>query len=163
MDRNETVSMDGGVSVARALIQRPDRYGSFYTSSGCLPPIARGAGFSFAAASFGSKEISIDFTAFDRILDFEDQTGPLKSRRGLRCGHYFNFLLGEAITYPYSPVTMLSPLVAVLPPTSMARLSRAMERSFPRWNPSDSFTRGTAALISRVSRSRICFEQAAAD
>ena len=46
--------------------------------------IARGAGVSYVAASFGADAISQSLAAFDRVLAFDDELGPRSSSRPAR-------------------------------------------------------------------------------
>ncbi len=97
------VTMDGGVRVSHALAQRPDRYAYFHESDKCQPVIPRGAGFSFAAASFGSGVISIDFTAFDRILDLDTASGLVEVEAGITLGALFQYLAPHGYYLPIQP------------------------------------------------------------
>ncbi len=100
--RRRFVSMDGGIAVA-AELQRPDRYGWFQTAREVRPLIPRGAGMSFAAASFAADTVSIDFTAFDRILDFATATGVVEVEAGIRLGALFDFLAARGRYLPIQP------------------------------------------------------------
>ena len=74
-------SFDGGVRV-RATLQRPDRY-RFWDDITLAPRIARGAGLSYAAASFREDGLSIDHTAFDRVLDFDSKERVVEVESGI--------------------------------------------------------------------------------
>lgn len=100
--RRRLVTMDGGFA-AEATVQRPDRHGFLRMSSERRPAIARGAGFSFAAASFGAEAIAVDFTAFDRILDFDAASGTVEIEAGIRLGALFRFLAPRGFFLPVQP------------------------------------------------------------
>lgn len=96
------LSMDGGVAV-EAELQRPDRYGWLRKSSDVRPLIARSAGMSFAAASFAADTVSVDVTAFDRVLDFASDTGIVEVEAGIRLGTLFDFLAARKRYLPIQP------------------------------------------------------------
>src|SRR5207247_2630934 len=80
-----------GKDLGRCTFQRPDRYAFFDRTSagGCI--IARGAGLSYAAASFGTNSVSIQMTSFDRILRFSAEDAIVEVEAGMRLGELFNF------------------------------------------------------------------------
>lgn len=102
-EQRALVTMDGGVRVADAAFQRPDRHAFFRAHDDALPAIARGAGFSFAAASFGSRTTSIDVTAFDRVLDFDTRSGQVEVEAGITLGALFEFLAPRGYYLPVQP------------------------------------------------------------
>jgi decaprenylphospho-beta-D-ribofuranose 2-oxidase len=67
----ELVSFDGGVT-ATCERWRPDRYRMIEASGGVSPRIARGGGYSYAAASFGARSLVLDMTRFDRVMSFDE-------------------------------------------------------------------------------------------
>ena len=79
------VSFDGG-SRAEVSVQQPDRYGSFHTSQQPACSIARGAGLSFSAASFGPNAVTVDLATFNRILDFDSSAGVVEVEAELTRG-----------------------------------------------------------------------------
>jgi decaprenylphospho-beta-D-ribofuranose 2-oxidase len=89
--RDRIESFDGGVSVQCA-IQRPDRYAFFRSADIRQYAIARGAGLSYAAASFGIDSVSVDLSSFDRVLDFNDATGMVEVEAGMRLSDLSRFL-----------------------------------------------------------------------
>ncbi len=97
------VTMDGGVRVTDAALQRPDRHAYFRVHDDARPAIARGAGFSFAAASFGSCTTSIEITAFDRVLDFDTSSGHVEVEAGITLGALFDFLAPRGYYLPVQP------------------------------------------------------------
>lgn len=102
-ERRSLVTMDGGVRVTGAAVQRPDRYAHFREQQSALPAIPRGAGFSFAAASFGGGTQSIEVTAFDRVLDFDTRSGQVEVEAGITLGALFEFLAPRGYYLPVQP------------------------------------------------------------
>lgn len=102
-ERRCLVTMDGGVRVAGAAVQRPDRHAHFRKHETALPAIPRGAGFSFAAASFGGGSTSIEITAFDRVLDFDTHSGQVEVETGITLGALFEFLAPRGYYLPVQP------------------------------------------------------------
>lgn len=96
------VTLDGGVR-AEAVMQQPDRYSFFHTAQQPEYSIARGAGLSFAAASFGPGAITIDLRSFDRILDFNSASGVVEVETGLTLGALFKFLMVRGFYLPIQP------------------------------------------------------------
>ena len=64
------VSFDGAVSLS-TWHQRPDRYRNLEQDLGNMPRIARGGGYSYAAASFGEGVVVQQMSAFNRLLEFD--------------------------------------------------------------------------------------------
>jgi decaprenylphospho-beta-D-ribofuranose 2-oxidase len=95
-------SFDGGVS-ADSRVMRPDRY-RFWDA---FPPdasfIPRGAGYSYAAASFGAGALAIEHGAFDRILGFDEATGRVKVEAGITLGALYRFLAQRGWFLPVQP------------------------------------------------------------
>ena len=65
--------------------------------------IARGAGLSYSAASFGSGVASIDLTRFDRILSYDKATGSVDVEPGVRVGRLMEFLAQRGRYLPALP------------------------------------------------------------
>jgi decaprenylphospho-beta-D-ribofuranose 2-oxidase len=76
-------SFDGGVS-ERAAFCRPDRYRAVEGSIGEGGVIARGGGYSYAAASFGGGSLVLDMTRFDRVLRFDPAQRLVEVEAGMR-------------------------------------------------------------------------------
>jgi decaprenylphospho-beta-D-ribofuranose 2-oxidase len=95
-------TMDGGVS-ARAIVLRPDRHGFFTPGPDGTASVARGGGLSYAAASFGAGIKSIDLGAFDRVLDFDQQTGDVEVEAGITLGALYRFLAPRGRYLPVQP------------------------------------------------------------
>ena len=76
-------------------VQRPDRYRLLDALPADAPRIARGSGVSYVAASFGDATISQEFSAFDRLLDFDADAGRLTVEAGARIGDVQRFALAH--------------------------------------------------------------------
>jgi decaprenylphospho-beta-D-ribofuranose 2-oxidase len=96
------VTLDGSMA-AGGVVQRPDRYGFFHTAKRAQCSIARGAGLSFAPASFGAAAITIDLRAFNRILNFDGSSGVVEVETGLTLGALFHFLEARGFYLPIQP------------------------------------------------------------
>ena len=84
-------------------MQRPDRYRLLEALPRDAPRIARGAGVSYVAASFGGDAISQSLDAFDRILAFDDSDGRLGVEAGARIGDVQRFALARGWYLPVAP------------------------------------------------------------
>lgn len=97
------VSFDGGIA-ATTRVQRPDRYRYFTASN--MPEgrrISRGAGLSYAAASFGEGGISVEHGAFNRILGFDSAAGTVRVEPGITLLELHRFLAGKQLYLPIQP------------------------------------------------------------
>lgn len=65
--------------------------------------IARGAGLSYSAASFGEESLSIDLTKFDRMLAFDAESGFITIEPGVRIGALAAFLATRKRQLPALP------------------------------------------------------------
>src|SRR4029450_9839379 len=72
-DTVELVSFDGGVT-ATCRRWRPEAGEAIESLGTGAPRIARGGGYSYAAASFGADSLVVDMTRFDRVLAFDAPT-----------------------------------------------------------------------------------------
>jgi decaprenylphospho-beta-D-ribofuranose 2-oxidase len=95
-------SLDGGVQ-ARCAVLKPDRYGFFNPSAEGGFAVPRGAGLSFAAASFGKDVKSIELGSFDRVLGFDSATGQVEVEAGISLGALFRFLSPRGRYLPVQP------------------------------------------------------------
>jgi decaprenylphospho-beta-D-ribofuranose 2-oxidase len=75
------LTFDGAVSVVTSH-QRPDRFRQLEADLGQAKRIARGAGLSYAAASFGEDVVVQEMTAFDRLLAFDGDKRTLRVEAG---------------------------------------------------------------------------------
>jgi decaprenylphospho-beta-D-ribofuranose 2-oxidase len=97
MASSRLVSFDGGVS-ARVAVQRPDRYRHLEAAWGDgRPRIARGGGYSYAAASFDADSVTIDMRRFDRILALDAVSRRIKVEAGLTLGRLLAFTTGRGL------------------------------------------------------------------
>jgi decaprenylphospho-beta-D-ribofuranose 2-oxidase len=93
----QLVSFDGGVS-ARVAVQRPDRYRHLESAwDDGRPRIARGGGYSYAAASFDADSVSLDMRRFDRILAFDPAGRRIKVEAGLTFGRLLAFTTARGL------------------------------------------------------------------
>jgi decaprenylphospho-beta-D-ribofuranose 2-oxidase len=97
------VSFDGAVS-ATGMCQRPDRYRFI---DACdpdrAPRIARGGGYSYAAASFGADSVVQDMRRFNRILRFDPATRTIEVESGVTLGDVFAVASREGLGLPVQP------------------------------------------------------------
>ena len=73
--------------VVATTLARPEGYDALeQVVRGAERLIARGAGLSYSAASFGAGTVSVDMTRFDRVLAYEATTGNIVVEAGIRVG-----------------------------------------------------------------------------
>jgi decaprenylphospho-beta-D-ribofuranose 2-oxidase len=94
------VSFDGGV-VEWAEYRRPDRYRMIEEDRG--PRIARGGGYSYAAASFGGGSVVVDMTRFDRLLGFDPERRLVDVEAGITLGALLDFTAPRGWWLPVQP------------------------------------------------------------
>ena len=97
----EFVSFDGGVRLAGGLA-RPERYRSLTEGAAAGARIARGAGLSYSAASFGGGALSVEQRRFNRVLDF-DAGGLVRVEPGISLGELFDFLAPRGLYLAVQP------------------------------------------------------------
>lgn len=96
-------SFDGQVA-AVAWHQRPDRYRQLEaTGIEDVPRIARGAGLSYAPASFGSGILVIEMTRFCRVLEFAESTGSIRVEAGTPIGDLLSWAVARGRYLPVVP------------------------------------------------------------
>jgi decaprenylphospho-beta-D-ribofuranose 2-oxidase len=95
-------SFDGAVSITCAL-QKPDRYAFFAPGATTKFAVARGAGLSYVAASFGRDSVSVDMSLFDRVLAFCDKTGVVEVEAGISLADLYHFLIARNFYLPVQP------------------------------------------------------------
>lgn len=95
-------SFDGRVS-AVAYHQRPDRYRHLEAEHGARPRIPRGAGLSYAAASFGAGVLVQDMTAFSRFLAYDAACRSLTVEAGMRIGDLLSWAIARDLFLPVVP------------------------------------------------------------
>ncbi|MBM3535525.1 MAG: FAD-binding oxidoreductase [Alphaproteobacteria bacterium] len=95
-------SFDRGVEAA-VTMRRPDRYLAFRADD--FPPtaIARGAGLSYAAASFADGGTSLSMTEFSRIIQWDEERALIRVEAGIRLFDLFRFLAERRHFLPIQP------------------------------------------------------------
>lgn len=100
--QNKFVSFDGGVA-AQGTLQCPDRYRYWSAENVSGPVISRGAGLSYAAASFGEGVRSVDHKLFNRIVDFHPDARVIEVESGKTLGDLYEFLVGRGLFLATQP------------------------------------------------------------
>ncbi|HWI13391.1 MAG TPA: FAD-binding oxidoreductase [Burkholderiales bacterium] len=95
------VSYDGGC-VAAGQLARPDRY-AYWDGDHDGLRIPRGAGLSYAAASFGAGALSVEHVAFDRLLALDTGQRLVEVESGVRLGDLYRFLRRHNLYLPVQP------------------------------------------------------------
>jgi decaprenylphospho-beta-D-ribofuranose 2-oxidase len=95
-------SFDGGFS-ERAAFCRPDRYRAVEASIGAGGVIARGGGYSYAAASFGAGSRVLDMTRFDRVLRFLPDQRLVEVEAGMRLEQLLAISAPRGLILPVQP------------------------------------------------------------
>lgn len=95
-------SFDGGV-VERVEYQRPDRYHMIEADLGDRPRIARGGGYSYAAASFGAGSLVQEMTRFNRVLRFDPGACLIEVEAGMTLGDLLNLTAPVGLWLPVQP------------------------------------------------------------
>ena len=94
-------SFDGGIHL-RSTLQRPDRY-RFWNASVSESRIPRGAGLSYAAASFREGGLSVEHTSFNRVLAFDSRTRIVEVEAGISLDALHEFLAPQALYFKIQP------------------------------------------------------------
>jgi len=81
----------------------PDRYRFWKQGPPFQPCISRGAGLSYAAASFSSSGETIDHSSFNRILDFDSSQGILEVEGGTTLGQIYKFATRHGMMLAVQP------------------------------------------------------------
>ena len=84
-------------------VAQPDRYRHWSCIAHDAYQISRGAGLSYSAASFGGDSISVSHDKFNRILDFDADTGEVEVEAGIRLFALHNFLVARGFFLPIQP------------------------------------------------------------
>ena len=95
-------SFDGGF-VERASFCRPDRYRMVEAAVGQGSTIARGGGYSYAAASFGGGSLVLDMTRLDRVLRFEPKERLVEVEAGMRLEQLLALTAPRGLILPVQP------------------------------------------------------------
>jgi decaprenylphospho-beta-D-ribofuranose 2-oxidase len=96
------VSYDGGCA-ASGRLTRPDRHAYWTGDLAMERPIPRGAGLSYAAASFGPGNLSIEHIAFDRFLGLDAGARIVEVEAGVRLGDLYRLLRRHNLYLPVQP------------------------------------------------------------
>lgn len=96
------VSFDGGVR-ARGRLQQPDRYRYWRGDLSEAPRISRGAGLSYAAASFLEDGLSVSHGSFDRVTDFDSARQVVEVETGITLFALHRFLSAHGLHLPIQP------------------------------------------------------------
>jgi decaprenylphospho-beta-D-ribofuranose 2-oxidase len=78
--------------------------------------IARGAGLSFAAASFGHDSVSVEMASFRQIIGYDGEKGIVEVQAGATMGDIYNYLLDHGrylLTQPGYPSITAGGCIAV--------------------------------------------------
>jgi decaprenylphospho-beta-D-ribofuranose 2-oxidase len=94
-------SFDGGFASAARCLQ-PDRY-SFWDGEHGNVGISRGAGLSYAAASFADSGTTVDHRHFNRILDFDSTSNIIEVEAGATLGTIFEFATSRGLFLSVQP------------------------------------------------------------
>jgi decaprenylphospho-beta-D-ribofuranose 2-oxidase len=95
-------SFDGGV-VETAAWCRPDRYRAVEAAARHGRLIARGGGYSYAAASFGGGSVVVDMTRLDRVLRFDPAARLIEVEAGMRLEQLLRFSAPLGLVLPVQP------------------------------------------------------------
>jgi decaprenylphospho-beta-D-ribofuranose 2-oxidase len=95
-------SFDGGF-VERASFFRPDRRRALEAAARSGPLIARGGGYSYAAASFGGGSLVLDMTRLDRVLRFEPKEKLVEVEAGMRLEQLLELTAPRGLILPVQP------------------------------------------------------------
>lgn len=96
------VSFDGGVA-ERVRYQRPDRYRDIDAPVAGDARIARGGGYSYAAASFGRGSVVQDMRRFNRILAFDPVKRLIEVEAGATLGEVLDVTSRAGLALPVQP------------------------------------------------------------
>ena len=102
LETRQFISFDGAIRHVSAY-QRPDRYRTIEKTLGEQFRIARGGGYSYAAASFGKNSIVQDLTRFNRILKFEPQHGLITVEAGITLASLLSVTVPAGLWLPVIP------------------------------------------------------------
>ncbi len=102
METVDLVSFDGGFE-AQARVQRPDDNELIKTDLGDLPRIARGGGYSYAAASFGAGSVVHDMTGFNRLVRFDPAARLIEVEAGMTLDQLMTLTTPSALWLPVQP------------------------------------------------------------
>ena len=96
------VSFDGGVRTV-GILQRPDRYRYWDRNAMQIPRISRGAGLSYAAASFVKRGLIVSHASFDRVTGFDSVSNIVEVETGISLYALHGFLSSNGLYLPVQP------------------------------------------------------------
>lgn len=96
------ISFDGGVQ-GKGMLQQPDRYRYWDRVATQLPCIPRGAGLSYAAASFLDGGLSISHASFDRVTGFDVSSKIVEVETGITLFALYRFLSTHGLYLSVQP------------------------------------------------------------
>lgn len=96
------VSFDGGVR-ADGMLQQPDRYRYWDRNAVQMPRISRGAGLSYAAASFLDGGLTVSHASFDRVTEFDTARSIVEVETGITLFAVHRFLSSLGLYLPVQP------------------------------------------------------------
>lgn len=96
------VSFDGRVR-AWGQVQQPDRYRYWLDELTETPRISRGAGLSYAAASFLQNGLSVSHRSFNRVTDFDSACNLVEVETGISLFALHHFLSARGLYLPIQP------------------------------------------------------------
>ncbi|MDB5822772.1 MAG: FAD/FMN-dependent dehydrogenase [Herminiimonas sp.] len=96
------ISFDGGVR-ADGIVQQPDRYRYWDRKSTQSPRISRGAGLSYAAASFLDGGLTVSHASFDRVTGFDTASSTVEVETGITLFAVHRFLSSLGLYLPVQP------------------------------------------------------------
>jgi decaprenylphospho-beta-D-ribofuranose 2-oxidase len=96
------VSFDGGVST-RASYCRPDHHRMIEDHAALNHRIARGGGYSYAAASFGAGSLVVDMTRLNRLLRIDPASRLVEVEAGMTLGDLFALTAPLGLWLPVQP------------------------------------------------------------
>lgn len=100
--RTSLVTFDRGHR-EEADVLRPDRYRALDAAVGVAPCIARGGGYSYAAASFGGGSRVIDMTRFNRVIRFDPDRRFIEVEAGMSLGDLLAVTAPVQLWLPVQP------------------------------------------------------------
>lgn len=100
--RVSLITFDRGLRET-ADVLRPDRYRVLQLAAAESPCIARGAGYSYTAASFGGGSRVIDMTRFSRVLRFEPAERLIEVEAGISIGDVLRITAPAQLWLPVQP------------------------------------------------------------
>ncbi|MBX9690247.1 MAG: FAD-binding oxidoreductase [Candidatus Obscuribacterales bacterium] len=96
------VSFDGSER-AQGKLEIPESAAYFQKDQFTAPQISRGAGLSYAAASFGKNICSVDHARLNKIVDFNEEELWIEVEAGISLGRIYDFLIEKKLFLATQP------------------------------------------------------------